>query len=156
MFETIQDSWEDVEDEKKDVEKAADVPKSKPKTKKTLSEKIEEREVRQKHFSRVGNGWKFAFPYCREKLARKLKKGKRRKKRPWPRRRKGRNCWDDKGYKKRPTCDWQWKLSVCQTLLILAPESPRKARKNSIPVFNNDKRKFYPQNLFNALRHIFI
>lgn len=42
---TKQDSWEDVEEEKKDVEKAPEVPKAKSKPKKTLADKIEEREV---------------------------------------------------------------------------------------------------------------
>lgn len=42
----MQESWEDMNDEKKDVEKVpAEVPKAKPKPKKTLAEKIEEREV---------------------------------------------------------------------------------------------------------------
>lgn len=40
-----QDSWEDVEEEKKDVEKPAEAPKVKNKPKKTLADKIEEREV---------------------------------------------------------------------------------------------------------------
>lgn len=40
-----QESWEDINEEKKDVEKPAEVPKAKPKPKKTLAEKIEEREV---------------------------------------------------------------------------------------------------------------
>lgn len=40
-----QDSWEDVEEEKKDVEKAPELPKAKSKPKKTLADKIEEREV---------------------------------------------------------------------------------------------------------------
>lgn len=42
---TQQDSWEDVEEEKKDVEKPAEIPKAKPKPKKALAERIEEREV---------------------------------------------------------------------------------------------------------------
>ncbi|XP_046479902.1 eukaryotic translation initiation factor 3 subunit J isoform X1 [Neodiprion pinetum] len=42
--EDVKDSWEDVEEEKKDVEKAAEVPKAKAKPKKTLADKIEERE----------------------------------------------------------------------------------------------------------------
>lgn len=40
-----QDSWEDVEEEKKDVEKPAEAPKTKSKPKKALAERIEEREV---------------------------------------------------------------------------------------------------------------
>jgi len=40
-----QDSWEDVEEEKKDVEKPAEAPKTKSKSKKALAERIEEREV---------------------------------------------------------------------------------------------------------------
>ncbi|KYN27734.1 PREDICTED: eukaryotic translation initiation factor 3 subunit J [Trachymyrmex cornetzi] len=43
--EDVKDSWEDVEEEKKDVEKPAElVPKAKPKPKKALAERIEERE----------------------------------------------------------------------------------------------------------------
>ncbi|XP_012278781.1 eukaryotic translation initiation factor 3 subunit J [Orussus abietinus] len=44
--EEVKDSWEDVEEEKKDVEKQqpAEVPKAKPKPKKALAERIEERE----------------------------------------------------------------------------------------------------------------
>ncbi|XP_015597497.1 eukaryotic translation initiation factor 3 subunit J [Cephus cinctus] len=42
--EEVKDSWEDFDEEKKDVEKPAEVPKAKPKPKKTLAEKIEERE----------------------------------------------------------------------------------------------------------------
>ncbi|KYQ51034.1 Eukaryotic translation initiation factor 3 subunit J, partial [Trachymyrmex zeteki] len=44
----ITDSWEDVEEEKKDVEKPAEVPKAKPKPKKALAERIEEREKKAK------------------------------------------------------------------------------------------------------------
>ncbi|XP_001606316.1 eukaryotic translation initiation factor 3 subunit J [Nasonia vitripennis] len=45
--EEVLESWEDMNDEKKDVEKVpAEVPKAKPKPKKTLAEKIEERERR--------------------------------------------------------------------------------------------------------------
>ncbi|KAJ8687171.1 hypothetical protein QAD02_022965 [Eretmocerus hayati] len=40
----VVENWEDDDEEKKDVEKPADVPKAKPKPKKTLAEKIEERE----------------------------------------------------------------------------------------------------------------
>lgn len=43
--EDIKDSWEDADEEKKDVEKAsAEAPKPKPKPKKALAERIEERE----------------------------------------------------------------------------------------------------------------
>lgn len=42
--EEVKDSWEDVEEEKKDVEKAPELPKAKSKPKKTLADKIEERE----------------------------------------------------------------------------------------------------------------
>lgn len=45
----MQESWEDINEEKKDIEKpAAEVPKAKPKPKKTLADKIEEREVYKK------------------------------------------------------------------------------------------------------------
>ncbi|XP_011869840.1 PREDICTED: eukaryotic translation initiation factor 3 subunit J [Vollenhovia emeryi] len=45
--EEVKDSWEDVEEEKRDVEKPgplAEAPKAKPKPKKALAERIEERE----------------------------------------------------------------------------------------------------------------
>jgi hypothetical protein len=41
----IQESWEDINEEKKDVEKPAEISKVKSKPKKNLSGKIEEREV---------------------------------------------------------------------------------------------------------------
>ncbi|XP_024880947.1 eukaryotic translation initiation factor 3 subunit J [Temnothorax curvispinosus] len=51
--EEVKDSWEDVEEEKKDVEKRdvekpAEAPKAKPKPKKALAERIEEREKKAK------------------------------------------------------------------------------------------------------------
>ncbi|XP_012253156.1 eukaryotic translation initiation factor 3 subunit J [Athalia rosae] len=42
--EEVKDSWEDGEEEKKDVEKAAEAPKAKAKPKKTLADKLVERE----------------------------------------------------------------------------------------------------------------
>ncbi|XP_015186012.1 PREDICTED: eukaryotic translation initiation factor 3 subunit J [Polistes dominula] len=48
--EDVKDSWEDIEEEKKDVEKPAEItkPKAKPKPKKALAEMIEEREKKAK------------------------------------------------------------------------------------------------------------
>lgn len=47
--EDVKDSWEDVDEEKKDVEKPAEIqPKAKPKPKKALAERIEERERKAK------------------------------------------------------------------------------------------------------------